>query len=68
MMYMPDAITAMMELMAADPDRLIDRNVFNVTALNFTPDELAAEIRVHIPKFVIEYDDVDPARQAIAHS
>jgi nucleoside-diphosphate-sugar epimerase len=68
MMYMPDAITAMMELMAADPDRLIDRNAFNVTAMNFTPDELAAEIRTHIPNFVIEYDAVDPARQAIAHS
>ncbi len=68
MMYMPDAITAMIELMAADPDRLADRNAFNITAMNFTPDELAAEIRIHIPDFVIEYDDVDPARQAIAHS
>jgi nucleoside-diphosphate-sugar epimerase len=68
MMYMPDAIAGMIELMAADPDRLADRNAFNVTAMNFTPDELAAEIRIHIPDFVIEYDDVDPARQAIAYS
>ena len=68
MMYMPDAIAGMIELMEADPNRLIDRNAFNVTAMNFTPDELAAEIRTHIPDFVIEYDDVDPARQAIALS
>lgn len=68
MMYMPDAIKATIELMAADPDRLINRNAFNVTAMNFTPHELAAEIRTHIPDFVIEYDDVDPSRQAIALS
>jgi len=65
MMYMPDAIRAMIEVMAADPKRLQHRNAFNVTAMNFTPEELAAEIRKHIPDFVIDYD-VDPELQAIA--
>ena len=44
------------------------RNAFNVTAMNFTPDELATEIRTHITDFVIENDDVDAAHQAIALS
>jgi nucleoside-diphosphate-sugar epimerase len=67
MMYMPDAIRAAMELMEADPGRLKHRNAFNLTAMNFTPEELAAEIRKHIPAFVIDYE-VDPVRQAIADS
>lgn len=67
MMYMPDAIKAIMDLMAADPARLRHRNAFNVTAMNFTPEELAAEIRRHIPEFAIDYE-VDPVRQAIANS
>ncbi|MDH3229464.1 MAG: L-threonine 3-dehydrogenase [Alphaproteobacteria bacterium] len=67
MMYMPDAIRAMIEVMAADPKKLKHRNAFNVTAMSFTPDELAAEIRTHIPDFVIDYE-VDPVRQAIADS
>ncbi len=66
-MYMPDATRAIIELMAADPARLAHRNAFNVTAMNFTPDELAAAIRTHIPDFVIDYE-IDPVRQAIADS
>jgi nucleoside-diphosphate-sugar epimerase len=67
MMYMPDAIDAMMTLMAADPEALRHRNAFNVTAMSITPAELAAEIQKHIPGFVIDYE-VDPVRQAIADS
>ncbi len=67
MMYMPDAIKAAVDLMNADPMRLAHRNAFNVTAVNFTPEQLAAEIRKHIPKFTIEYR-IDPVRQAIADS
>jgi nucleoside-diphosphate-sugar epimerase len=67
MMYMPDAITAMIQLMEADPARLVHRNAFNITGMNFTPEELAAEIRKHIPDFSISYE-VDPVRQAIADS
>lgn len=67
MMYMPDAIEAMMTLMAADTTALRHRNAFNVTAMSFTPAELAAEIQKHIPGFVIDYE-FDPVRQAIADS
>ncbi len=67
MMYMPDAIKAAIDLMDADASRLAHRNAFNVTATNFTPDRLAAEIQKHIPEFTIKYD-VDPVRQAIADS
>ena len=67
MMYMPDAVRAMIELMEADPASLSHRNAFNVTAMNVTPEELAAEIRTHMPDFVVDYD-VDPVRQAIADS
>lgn len=67
MMYMPDAMKAAIEVMEVDPSRLIHRNAFNVTAMNFTPEELAAEIRKHIPELKIDYQ-VDPVRQAIADS
>ena len=67
MMYMPDAIMAMINLMEADPNKLIHRNSFNVTAMNFTPGQIASEIKKHIPDFEIEYK-VDPVRQAIADS
>ena len=53
--------------MDADPARLENRNAFNVTAMNFTPEELAAEIRKSVPDFAIDYD-VDPVRQAISES
>lgn len=67
MMYMPDAIRAMIEVMEADPSRLQHRNAFNVTAMSFTPEVLAGEIRKHIPDFAIDYE-IDPVRQAIADS
>jgi nucleoside-diphosphate-sugar epimerase len=67
MMYMPDALDAIVDLMEADPAKLIHRNAFNVTAMSFDPEELAAEIKKHIPDFEIGYN-VDPVRQAIADS
>jgi nucleoside-diphosphate-sugar epimerase len=67
MMYMPDAVRAAIEVMEANGENLEHRNAFNVTAMNFTPEELAAEIRNHIPDFKIDYK-VDPVRQAIADS
>ncbi len=67
MMYMPDAIRAMIELMEADPSQLNHRNAYNVTAMDFTPDELAFEISKHVAGFSVDYE-VDPVRQAIADS
>ena len=57
----------MIELMEAEPSKLKHRNAFNVTAMNFTPGQVADEIRKHIPEFEITYE-VDPTRQAIADS
>lgn len=67
MMYMPDALNAIINLMEADPAKLIHRNAFNITAMSFEPEQIAAAIRKHIPEFTMSYD-VDPVRQAIADS
>jgi nucleoside-diphosphate-sugar epimerase len=67
MMYMPDAIRAMIELMEAEPARLIHRNAYNLGAIDFTPAEVAEAIKKRIPAFHIEYA-VDFRRQAIADS
>jgi nucleoside-diphosphate-sugar epimerase len=67
MMYMPDALEAAIQLMEVDPSTLKHRNAFNVTAMSFCPEMIAAEIKKHIPDFVIGYD-VDPMKQSIADS
>ncbi|WP_061996308.1 L-threonine 3-dehydrogenase [Clostridium sp. ATCC 25772] len=67
MMYMPDAINAIITLMEADASKLKHRNAFNITAMSFEPSEIAAEIKKHIPEFEIEFKP-DPIRQAIANS
>ncbi|WP_339252061.1 L-threonine 3-dehydrogenase [Sporosarcina sp. FSL W8-0480] len=67
MMYMPDALQAIVDLMEADPAKLVHRNAFNVTAMSFEPSQIAASIQKHIPDFKISYE-VDPVRQAIADS
>jgi len=67
MMYMPDALRALVDLMEADPSRLKHRNCFNVTAMSFDPEMIAAEIKKHIPEFHMEYQ-IDPVKQAIADS
>jgi len=67
MMYMPDALEAAVQLMEVDPSRLKHRNSFNVTAMSFCPEMIAAEIRRHIPDFEISYK-IDPIKQSIAES
>jgi len=67
MIYMPDAIKAAVDIMETDPAKLRHRNAFNVTAMSFSPEDLAAYIRKYIPEFEISYN-VDPVRQAIANS
>ncbi len=67
MMYMPDALSAIIDLMEANPDRLKHRNAFNVSAMSIEPEMLAASIRKYIPEFKLDYD-VDPVRQEIADS
>jgi nucleoside-diphosphate-sugar epimerase len=67
MMYMPDALRAAMTLMEADGTWLRHRNAYNVTAMSFAPQDIAAAIEKCLPHFRITYA-VDPVRQAIAAS
>ena len=67
MMYMPDALRACVELMEADPARLVHRNSFNITAMSFEPSQIAAAVKKLVPDFVMNYE-VDPLRQGIAES
>jgi nucleoside-diphosphate-sugar epimerase len=64
MIYMPDALRAVRELMRADPARLQIRSSYNVAGLSFSPRELAAAIRRRLPDFAVDYSP--DFRQAIA--
>ena len=67
MMYMPDALQAAVDIMRAKPQYLKHRNSFNIAAMSFDPEEVAASIRKYIPDFRMKYA-VDPVRQHIADS
>jgi len=66
MMYMPDCLKAAEDLMEADFAKLEHHCDFNISAMSFTPGELAEEIRKYIPGFVCEFKP--DFRQAIADS
>ena len=66
MMYMPDAIKATLELMEAPASKISVRTAYNVSGMSFSPNEIAAEIKKHIPDFEISYKA--DYRQAIADS
>jgi len=66
MMYMPDCIKATLDLMDADLSGLVHHADFNLSAISFSPVELAEEIKKHIPEFTIAYEP--DSRQAIADS
>ncbi len=66
MMYMPDAIRAILELMEASSSSLTVRYSYNLTAMSFTPEELAEEIKKRIPSLSIRYEP--DFRQTIADS
>jgi nucleoside-diphosphate-sugar epimerase len=66
MMYMPDAIRATIQLMEAPAKNLTVRTAYNVSALSFSPKEISAEIKKHIPEFAIRYQP--DYRQHIADS
>lgn len=67
MMYMPDALKAMVQLMEADPTRLKHRNSFNIASMSFEPNDIYQAIKKRMPDFTMTYD-VDPLRQGIADS
>ncbi len=66
MMYMPDAIKATIELMEAPAEKIKIRTSYNIAAMSFSPKEIAAEIKKHIPDFTITYKP--DYRQQIANS
>jgi len=65
MMYQPDCLKCMVDLLEADNSRL-KRRVYNITGMSFSAGEIAAEIRKHIPEFEIGYKP--DFRQEIADS
>jgi len=67
MMYMPDAMSAAINLMEADPGKLHHRNAFNVTAMSFSPEMIYSAIKKQIPSFKMSYN-VDQLKQSIADS
>lgn len=66
MMYMPDAVRATLELMEAEPEAITVRTSYNVTAMSFSCEELAAAVCERIPGCVVTYEP--DFRQAIADS
>jgi len=66
MMYMDDAVNATIELMQAKSEDVKIRNGYNLAAIDFTPKEIAAEIKKYIPDFKISYKT--DFRQKIADS
>ena len=55
MMYMDDAIRGTIELMEAPADKIKSRMAYNISAMSFSPQEIAASIKYHIPDFKIDY-------------
>ena len=64
MMYMPDAIRGTIELMEAPANRISIRHSYNLSGMSFSPKEIGAEIKKHIPEFTMDYKP--DYRQAIA--
>lgn len=67
MMYMPDALNACVQLMEADPTRLVHRNGFNIASMSFEPGEIYRAIQKYRPDFKMSYQ-VDALKQSIANS
>lgn len=66
MMYMDDAVRATMEIMGADPSKIKERTSYNLAAISFQAQELAEEVRKHIPGLKATYKP--DHRQKIADS
>lgn len=66
MMYMDDAIKATISIMQAPVENIKVRSSYNLSAISFTPKEIAESIKKHIPEFTIDY--APDFRQAIADS
>jgi nucleoside-diphosphate-sugar epimerase len=66
MMYMDDAINGTIKLMETDPEKLTVRTSYNLNAISFAPEEIAAEIKKYLPNFECSYEP--DFKQKIAES
>ncbi|XP_065691629.1 L-threonine 3-dehydrogenase, mitochondrial [Patagioenas fasciata] len=66
MMYIDDCLKATLEVMEA-PSETLSMRTYNISAMSFTPEELAQEVQKHVPELQVTYK-VDDVRQAIADS
>jgi nucleoside-diphosphate-sugar epimerase len=66
MMYMEDAVRAAVEIMRAPTEEVIERSSYNLSGMSFTPQDIATEIKKHLPDFSISYEP--DFRQQIADS
>lgn len=55
MMYMPDAISATLQIMHVEADKIKIRGAYNIAGVSFNPKQIAEEIKKHIPDFKITY-------------
>lgn len=66
MMYMDDAVKATIDLMQADKEKIKIRSSYNISAISFSPKEIAASVKNALPEFSISYNP--DFRQKIADS
>lgn len=66
MMFMEDAIKATVSIMQTKPENIKQRSSYNLGGMSFTPQEIAIEIKKHLPEFTVNYKP--DFRQAIADS
>ena len=67
MIYMPDALKASIDIMEADPSRLVHRNAFNIASMSFAPETIFENIKKYKPDFEMDYA-VEALKQSIADS
>lgn len=63
MMHIADCHRATVEFMQA-PESQLSLRTYNIAAMSFTPEEVAQEIRKHLPHFKVTYNP-DAVRQSI---
>ena len=66
MMYMDDAIAATLQIMEVSKEKIKIAMAYNLSAISFSPKEIAEAIKKQIPNFEISY--APDSRQAIADS
>ena len=66
MMYMDDAIEAILKIMTTKKENIKIRTSYNISAVSFTPKELEKQIKIYFPNFSVKFKP--DYRQKIADS